>query len=178
MNHLSLNGPVIRSGATIRQRHLFILVLDIALICALLALWSIALTGLALHEWLGMALIGGVLLHVLVNWGWVVATTRRFARALQMQVRVNYLLNWALFVTMTSVLVSGVLISVVALPTLGLYSTRSTFLTLWHILSSDALLVVVGLHLGMNWRWVVTTTCQLWNGWLNRRAASRVMNKV
>ncbi len=143
------------------QIHLLKLAVDITLTVALLGLWSITLTGLALHEWFGVALIGVILVHLLFNWSWIVATTRRFVRALRTQVRINYVLNVALFVTMTIVIFSGLLISEVALPTLGLSGSPNMFLRFLHILSSDTLLVIVGLHLGMNWKWVVSTVRQL-----------------
>lgn len=142
---------------TIRERHALKLALDVGLTAGLLLLWAFPLTGLALHEWLGVALLFAILAHLLANWAWIEATTRRFFRALRAQVRFHYILNMVLFVAMTIVLFSGLMISVVALPFFGLHGTRSTFLTFVHILASDVLLVIVGLHLALNWRWVVNT---------------------
>lgn len=130
--------------------------IDCVITVAFLALLSIPLTGLKVHEWLGIALICGIVVHLLLNWAWIVATTRRFLRALPDQVRINYLLNVALFIVMTIVISSGLMISEVALPFLGIHPMRNMFLSMLHLVSADALLLVVGLHLGMNWRWVVS----------------------
>ena len=132
------------------------LLIDSAITVAFLALLSIPLTGLAIHEWLGIALIFGLIVHLLLNWAWIVATTLRFLRALTDQVRINYLLNAALFIVMTMVISSGLMISEVALPFMGIHPMRNMFLSVLHLVSADALLLLVGLHLGMNWRWVVT----------------------
>lgn len=136
------------------------LAVDGALTAALLALWSVALTGLTLHEWLGAALISIVLAHLLFNWLWIVATTRRFWKMMRTCVRINYVLNAVLFVAMTTVLFSGLMISVIALPALGLRGQRNMFLVLVHILAGDVLIVIVGLHLALNWKWVITTLRQ------------------
>jgi hypothetical protein len=130
------------------------LLVDVALTLAVLLLLSVTITGLAVHEWLGIALIVPLLIHLLLNWAWVVATLRRLFGALPFLVRLNSFLNLALFVTMTIALSSGLMISVVALPFFGLLTYRTTFLLIVHFVSADMLLLIAGLHLGMNWKWV------------------------
>ncbi len=131
------------------------LLVDSALALAVLLLMSIILTGLALHEWLGLALIVTLLVHLLSNWAWIVATLRRCRGALPLQVRMNFILNAVLFITMTVVIASGLLISRVALPFLGLDVRPNTFLSIVHLVSADLLLIVAGLHLGLNWKWII-----------------------
>ena len=130
------------------------LLLDSALALAVLVLLSLSLTGVAVHEWLGIALIGPLLVHLVLNWAWIVATARRLAGALPPLVRINALLNLALFITTTIAIASGLMISVVALPYFGLRVLPTLFLHLVHLVSADMLLIVVGLHLGLNWKWV------------------------
>src|SRR5438874_1854939 len=50
--------------------------LDLVLAAAMLTLFSFSLTGLQLHEWLGLGL--GILIptRMLVNGGWLASTTR------------------------------------------------------------------------------------------------------
>jgi Domain of unknown function (DUF4405) len=135
----------------------FKLLVDASMTAAALMLLTLALTGLAIHEWLGVALLVVVTLHLLLNWAWIVAGVRRFFGPLSVLVRFNAILNTVLFILMTVVLASGLMISVVALRFFGLHMLPSIFLRLVHQVSADALLLVVGLHLGMNWRWVVTS---------------------
>ena len=137
------------------------LLLDASMTTAVLMLLTLALTGLAFHEWLGVALLVMGTLHLLLNWTWIVAGVRRFFGPLSALVRFNAILNTVLFILMTIVLASGIMISVVALRVFGLRMLPSIFLRLVHQVSADALLVVVGLHLGMNWRWVVASLRKL-----------------
>jgi len=47
------------------------------------------------------------------------------------------------------------MISAVALPAIGIHPFPTMFLRLLHLVSADVLLIVAGLHLGLNWKWVV-----------------------
>ncbi len=136
------------------------LALDVASTVAMLACLSPALTGQAIHEWLGMAVAVPLVVHLLLNWKWIVATTRRFFGALPAQVRINYRLNAALFITMTATIFSGMMMSEVALRSIGLSLGRMPSMKLVHNLSTAALVWVVGLHLAMHWNWVVTAVRQ------------------
>lgn len=149
----SATGP----GWGIRARF----VVDVVLTLSFVALMSVPFTGLLLHEWWGIALIGVIVVHLLAQWDWTVASTRRFLHALTGRLRFTYVLNWLLFVAAVLVMVSGILISEAALPGLGLPTARSTgsslfrFWRLLHTVSTDAVIVLAGIHLGLNWRWVL-----------------------
>ena len=129
--------------------------LDTALTCLTLALLSVVLTGVALHEWLGIVLIVALLAHLLLSWAWIVAAVRRFFASLAPLVRINAVLNLLLFIISVVVLASGLMISVVALPFFGVHPFPTVFLRLLHLVSADVLLIVVGMHLGLNWKWIV-----------------------
>ena len=136
------------------------LIVDLILAGSFLALMSVNLTGLLVHEWWGLALMLLVIVHLLAQWDWTVSSTRSFLSRLTPRVRITYVLNWALFISVVLVFVSGILISENALPALGLSSGRggSPIFGFWHqlhTLSADAVLVLAAVHLGLNWRWVV-----------------------
>ncbi len=111
-------------------------------------LMSWRLTGLVLHEWIGLVLIAMIVVHLLVHWGWVetrvgalVKRHRRFGALL---------LNAALFVAMGVALVSGVVISKVALPNA---LSPAAYLR-WHGLHEDAsnfAMWLVAFHVAYNW---------------------------
>jgi hypothetical membrane protein len=133
------------------------LIVDAILAVSFLALMSVNLTGLLLHEWWGLALMLLVVVHLLAQWDWTVSSTRDFLSRLTGRVRVNYLLNWGLFVAGVLVFVSGIVISENALPALGLSPGRggTPIFGFWHqlhTLSADAVLVLAAIHLGFNWR--------------------------
>lgn len=148
-----------RAGAVLGVRPRF--VIDLVLLISFISLMSVPLTGLWLHEWWGITLIGVILVHLLVQWDWTLASTQRFLRTLTGRLRFTYVLNWLLFIAAVLVMASGILISEAALPGLGLPTARSSgsslfrFWRLLHTFSADAVIVLAGIHLGLNWRWVV-----------------------
>lgn len=137
------------------ERIVLKVLLDSALTCLTLALLSVVLTGIALHEWLGIILIVALLAHLLLSWTWIVAVLHRFFASLTPLVRINAVLNLLLFIISVVVLATGLMISVVALPFFGVHPFPTVFLRLLHLVSADMLLIVVGLHLGLNWKWIM-----------------------
>jgi hypothetical protein len=136
-------------------------VVDLLLTIGFVVLMSVPFTGLALHEWLGIGLLGVVLVHLLSQWDWTMATSRRLLGTLTGRLRFTYVLNWALFAAVTLVMVSGLAISESALPRLGIAVPRAPYWRLVHTLSANAILVLAGIHLGLNWRWVSNSVRQL-----------------
>lgn len=115
-------------------------------------------TGLAIHEWLGIAFGASVVAHLLLHWKWILASTRRFLGRLPRATRLNYLLNTLLFITMTVIVYSGLMISEVALPALGLSLGEGFSWRFLHAQASDLSLILIGLHVALHWKWIITTT--------------------
>jgi hypothetical protein len=143
------------------------LIVDIILAISFLALMSVNLTGLLIHEWLGIGLMLLVLLHLLSQWDWTISSSRGFFKRLTQRIRLTYLLNWALFIAGVLVFFSGLVISENAMRVLGLsLGARggTPLFGFWHqlhTLSADAVLLLAGIHLGLNWRWVVNAIKQV-----------------
>ena len=128
---------------------------DIILFTVFIASAVPAVTRVAIHEWLGLAFVAVVLVHLLFNWPWIVGIGRRFFRELPGEVRFNYFLDALLFVLFSAVTVSGLLISEVALPTIGLAIRRDLFWRSLHDISTTLLMIVFGVHLAMHMRWLI-----------------------
>lgn len=137
------------------------LLLDSAIFVAFLAATSPRLTGLAIHEWLSIALGAAIVTHLLLHWSWIVQVTRRFFGKLTWAARVNYVLNSLIFVAFTTAIVTGLLISEVALPLFGVRLGRDGLWMALHRMASDATVVLAGLHIALHWRWVVSATRRL-----------------
>lgn len=129
--------------------------LDVITGIATLVLLSPPLTGIPIHEWLGLAVSIPLLVHLLINWGWIVSITRCFFGKLPGQCRINYILNWAIFILMTAEGFTGLMISKVVLPVVGLSASNASIYKNLHNVLADGLLIVFALHLGMHWRWVL-----------------------
>src|ERR1700686_2389924 len=121
-------------------------VLDCSMLIAVIVLQAWRLTGVPMHEWLAVALIGGIVAHLLLHWPWVESRSRRILAPHGGRARISYALNLGLFVSMTSAMISGFMISKVVLP---LHPTVDEYLK-WHSIhktSSRIALGAVGLHL-------------------------------
>ena len=145
--------------------------LDVTLLISVCALQTVSFTGLALHEWLGLATVGMVLAHLLLACSWIASQSRRFFILHSIRARINYVLNLSLFAAVTAVIFSGTLISQTAIPTLTGSNAVPDMDSRWDILHNDFSLIVVmlsGFHLAINLDWVLAAMEKLfrrvWDG--------------
>jgi predicted ferric reductase len=130
--------------------------LDLTLLVSVCALESITFTGLSLHEWLGMATIALILIHLLMSWAWIAVSSRRLAATNANRTRINYALNFCLFASVIASMFSGLVLSEVALPAFGLTSAAGDIQWRYiHNRVSDLVVILAGLHLAINWEWSV-----------------------
>jgi hypothetical protein len=137
------------------KRTRFLLVLDTILLVAIILLIEPRFTDLPIHEWLGIAAIPLILLHLLLGWGWIVATARRLAVKGAWRSKINALLNTALFVSFVITVFSGIMTSFIALPSLGIPARNFESWQVLHNQWSVYLQVLAGLHVALNWGWIV-----------------------
>lgn len=114
-------------------------------------------SGLAIHEWLTLSLLAVMIVHLLLSWNWIAETTRRFFGKLGMQSRINYVLNWLLFIVGTLVMISGIMISEVALPAMNIQLPLGFAWRRLHDMSANLVLILLGLHTALHWNWIVNT---------------------
>lgn len=122
------------------------------LVCVLEAL---SLTGITLHEWLGFILCTLVLLHVTLQWDWFRKQFRHIMTPGAHRRRINSLLNIILLIVMAAVLLSGVLVSNQVHPLIGERLGRSRVWNEIHGWLNFVLVLLVGLHLALNWDWII-----------------------
>ena len=72
---------------------------------------ALFLTGLTIHEWLGIGLGLAVIVHLLLHWSWIVQVTKRFFGRTTWTSRINYALNILFFIALTVFIFTGLLIS-------------------------------------------------------------------
>ena len=131
--------------------------LDILIFIAFLIAMEPHTSGLAIHEWLTLSLLAVLTIHLLLSWDWITEISRRFLGRLGGQTRFNYLLNWLLFIDGTLLMVSGIMISQVAIPAMGINLPPGFAWRRLHDMSANIVLVLLGLHTALHWGWVVTT---------------------
>jgi len=129
--------------------------LDLCLFISACALETVPFTGLILHEWIGLAVAVMIVAHLLASWGWIASATRAIFSKRSARARINYFLNFCLFACATGLIFSGILISEHAIP--ALVPVRGEDQPQWHFIHdrlSDAFVLLVGLHLAINWTWI------------------------
>jgi hypothetical protein len=154
------------AGTTRRPRKRFgrtakLFLVEVFLFVAFVVSIDLPLTGLEIHEWLGIALAVALTVHIVQHAGWLASTTRRFVTTASFHNRVNYVLGVALFLGFASITVSGLVISHFAMPFFGIHPPGGWFWHWLHVWSAEWMIWVIAVHLGFNWQWLVSATKRL-----------------
>lgn len=120
--------------------------LDLILLVLLALMFQKKVISMHFHETGGLILMALFLLHKALNWKWIRSVT---AGILHRRVKVNalWLIDALLLISMTAVLITGLLISK-TLPTALANGFR---LRPWHYFSAALALALAGVHLGLHW---------------------------
>jgi hypothetical protein len=128
--------------------------LDVAIFIGFLAAMDPRSTGIPIHEWFTLAALLTILIHLLLNWDWIAQVTRRFLSNASTRARLNYVLNWLLFVDGILLMLSGILISQSVVPALGFSLPEGFAWRSLHSLSANLGLFLLGLHTALHWDWI------------------------
>jgi cytochrome b len=117
----------------------------------LVACW-LDLTGVEVHQWIGMLIGAFAVFHLALHWSWVKSVTNRFFSQTSGQARIFYVIDSSLLLGFFLIVVTGLVISTwLALP-LGNYDGLKSI----HIIITAFTLVMIVLKIALHWRWVVT----------------------
>ena len=130
------------------------LALDAGLFVALLVAYYPARTGISLHEWLSLAIVVPLLVHLVINWDWTVKVMSRFSRNLFATSRLNLVVDVGLFLTSVTVMLSGVMISSAIASTLHITLASNVIWYALHSVSADVTVALLLVHLSLHWRWI------------------------
>lgn len=147
--------PVTASRRRILARTRLDFFLDALLLVAYTLAYSLGFTGIATHEWLGIGLGVVLLVHLTLHWDWVIRTTRKLFSGGRGRERFVWLVNLLLLLSMTLCIASGILISEIALPQLGITPPASSFWRQMHDTTATLTLILVPIHAALRWRWIV-----------------------
>jgi hypothetical protein len=112
-------------------------------------------SGIAIHEWLATSMIAALVVHLLLSWDWIVQITSRFLSRMNRQSRINYVLNWLLFIDGAVIMLSGFMISESLIPFLGIQLPVNFAWRSLHDMSANLFLLILGLHTALHWDWIV-----------------------
>ncbi|RPD94300.1 DUF4405 domain-containing protein [Aureibaculum marinum] len=114
-------------------------------------------TGIAIHEWLSFIILLPFLLHLILNWNWIVTHSKKLFNRKKRKIKFDYIFNWLLYIVMMVVTVSGIVISESTLLSIGINFTITPFWTMIHNTSATLFIVLLGIHLALHWTWIVNT---------------------
>jgi hypothetical protein len=135
----------------------FNFLLDTAMALAFVIVMEARFTGLHYHEILGVAIAVAFFVHIMLHRRWVIGITRQFfqIRRLLSEARFKYVVNLSVLVVLSVSIATGILISrtlgVVFLPDPGTYAYVLTL----HVGTSRLSLLLIGLHIAVDWKWIV-----------------------
>jgi hypothetical protein len=142
-------GP--RRRARLSTRTKFDLVFDTTLFLAFAVAYAKDFTGLSLHEWFGIAFGVALLFHFSLHWEWVVRTTRSMLSTSGRR-RFMWLVNLALVGDLILCIGSGILIT--SWRMFGTTLNGDAFWTNLHGTTAGLAIALIGIHVGLDWRWI------------------------
>jgi hypothetical protein len=120
------------------------------------------------HEWAGVSMLAGALLHILFHWKWITCVGERYFRKLTRQARVYFTLDFLMLAAFVLVNLSGLVVWLI-LPQGGYRGGRNPGYDAllfglgrhdWnnlHLWSGLAIIAILGLHIALHWKWIVCT---------------------
>ena len=130
-------------------------------------------SGIPVHEWLTVAIAGVIVVHLLLNWSWIVDVTKHLFIKSTNGSRLNYVLNWLLFIDGVLIMLSGIMISQSVMPSFGVTVPEGFAWRGLHDSSANLFLIILGIHLALHWNWIIVTTKRLF---MQKRAQSVSIN--
>lgn len=115
------------------------------------------LGGMKWHEITGLVVGGMFILHMIIDWQWIkTVTVTIFQKKVPGKTRLAYINDWLMFLEIIYVFVSGVACSSYLFPSLNFGPI--VFMKNSHKIVSFFLIISLGVHIGLNWKWAVFTT--------------------
>jgi hypothetical protein len=142
-------GPGRRARLSARTK--FDLVFDTLLFLGFAIAYAEDFTGLALHEWFGIAFGVALILHLSLHWDWVVRTTRHMVTTTGRR-RFMWLMNFMLAVDLILCVGSG--IEICGFRFFGVTFSGDEFWSNLHETTAGVAIALIGIHIGLDWRWV------------------------
>lgn len=132
---------------------------DITLFASFLLAFFLDLTGLEMHQWIGVAASGLAVYHLGAHWNWVCTVTERFFGKTSARARLYYLVDALILIGFYIIGLTGLVIST----WLNLSLSNGDLWLQVHILVSIITLILTVAKIGLHWRWVATTTQKIFS---------------
>lgn len=131
------------------------LLIDVIALVAYIIVANPILTGIDLHEWLGLGVLLVLFVHFVVHVDWMVEALRTCVRQPTFARLGNLILDVLALIALLLVVVSGLGISGAVLPFFGLYMDGYYFWDPLHSISAKVLLAIIVVHIVVHWKWFI-----------------------
>lgn len=127
--------------------------IDASLFIGTISLFFLDLTGVGLHQWLGVVIGLLALYHLFVHSDWVEAVSKRFFGRTSRRARSYFLVDAGLLLGFEAILISGLAISTWLSLSLGNMQAWIDF----HVTASIVTLLLALVKIAIHWRWIAQT---------------------
>nr|WP_222617775.1 DUF4405 domain-containing protein [Eggerthella hominis] len=114
-----------------------------------------AVTGIGVHEWVGIGVLLAFLVHVAMHVDWVVEAARSAVARPSWARTGNLVLDALIVVAFMTVTVSGLMVSGAVLAAFGLYADGYYFWDPLHATAAKVLLALLLVHVVAHGKWLV-----------------------
>lgn len=125
--------------------------LDFTIFAAFLLLFFLELTGVAIHQWLGLVVFLLIVVHLILHLNWVRCALTNFFGKVSARMRVYALIDFLLMFGMVMIFETGLLISTWFNFNIGDFATLVDL----HLYFSIGTLALTVLKIGLHSRWIV-----------------------
>ncbi len=132
----------------------FKLFLDLIVLTFFIIINIPGVTGITGHEWVSFIFVIPFLVHLTLNWKWIVSVFSRLFQKLPGETRFNQIWDSLLFLMIIFVSFSGGVLSEFVLPALGIHLAIDPFWRSLHTGMANLLMLMFGVHLAMHWKWI------------------------
>ena len=148
--------------------------LDLFLSLGFVLMFDKMALGMKLHEIIGLVIGGAVLIHLVLNYKWIIGVSKKlFSKNLSTRLRLCYILNLMLFICVTLIILSGIFISKV------LFTSITSQNHIWksiHMGVSNIALGLIGIHIGLHWNWVINVSKRIFKFNLQEKFSKAISN--
>ncbi|MBA4384322.1 MAG: hypothetical protein C0410_06270 [Anaerolinea sp.] len=133
--------------------------LDVTILLGFLVSFFLNLTGLAVHQWLGVAVFLAIVMHLVNHWSWVKCVFSKFFKKTSTRSRAYAMIDGLLLYGFVMIIETGLVISTWFNLNLANYEVWLDI----HIYSSISTLILAVLKVGLHWRWIAKTASKLFS---------------
>lgn len=149
---LNINSD--NGGTSMKKINYVKILLDITMVLLFTLLYNTRVLGITFHEVAGLAIGAIILVHCGLNWKWIKGVTLKFFnKGIPFKTRLGYIVDILLLINVIVIIVTGIFISKTIFSGLNFGGAHSY--KLLHVASSYFSLILIGVHLGLHWNWVM-----------------------